>query len=69
MMVHSGFMPKPTKDITGILKRERLELFEKSNSVVLKMIAKHRKLLDASPNSLRVVEQPVGGEVVEKKRR
>ena len=51
------------------LKRERLEEFERSNSVLLKKIAQHRKLLDASLNSLGVVEQPVGGKVVEKKRR
>jgi len=65
-MVHSGFMLNLTKEE---LKRERLEEFERSNSVLFKMIAQHRKLLDASLNSLSVVEQPVGGKVVEKKRR
>jgi len=47
-------MLKPTKDITGILKRERLELFERSNLALRKTIAKRLDRLDASQNERRL---------------
>jgi hypothetical protein len=56
---HSGFMPKRTTDLTAELKRERLELFHKSNLALRKAIAKRQKQLDASQNALRAVEQAI----------
>jgi hypothetical protein len=59
-------MPKRTKDVTERLVEERLKQFEKSNLAIRK---KNAKRLDASQNALRVVEQAIGGKLVEKKRR
>jgi hypothetical protein len=55
-MAHSGFMPKLTKDITARLAEERFKQFEKSDSAILKTIARRQMKLDASRNPRRVVE-------------
>jgi hypothetical protein len=60
-------MPKRTTDLLLELKRERLEQFEKSDLALRKTIAQRRKWLDASQNALRVVEQAIGGRLVESK--
>jgi len=51
--------------------KERLEQFRKSDSAILKTIAKRQERLDASQNALRVraVEQAGGGKLVENNRR
>ena len=48
-------MPKRTKDLTEHLKRERLELFERSNLALRKSIAKRLGRPDASQNVLRAI--------------
>jgi hypothetical protein len=62
-------MPKRTTDLLLELKRERLEQFERSNLAIHKTTARRQKQLDASQNALRVVEQAIGGKLVETKRR
>jgi len=57
-------MSKRTNEI-----KERLEQFRKSDSAILKAIAKRQERLAASHNALRVVERAIGGKLVENKRR
>ena len=61
-------MPKITTDLTEKLKRERLELFAKSDLTLRKTIARRMKPLEGSQNALRIVEQAIGGMQVENKR-
>ena len=48
---------------------ERLEQFAKSDLALRKTIAKRQARLDASRNERRVVEQAIGGQLIENKRR
>ncbi len=59
-------MPNRTNEI-----EERLEQFRKSDSAILKTIAKRQERLIASHNALhvRAVEQANGGKLVENSRR
>jgi hypothetical protein len=68
-MAHSGFMPKLTKDITERLAEERFKQFEKSDSAILRTIARRQKRLDANQNALRDVGQAIGGKLITKEPR
>jgi hypothetical protein len=48
---------------------ERLEQFRKSDSAILRAIAKRQERLAASHNALRADERAAGGKLVENKRR
>ena len=60
--VHNGFMPKRTQDPTEILKRERLEQFERSDLMLRKTIAKRKVRLDASQHAQHIAGQRVKNE-------
>ena len=57
-------MSNHTSDI-----KERLEQFKKSDSAILKTIAKRQGRLTASHSALRADERAVGGKLVENNRR
>ena len=64
--MHSDVMSNRTNEI-----EQRLEQFRKSNTAILKTIAKRQQRLNASHNALhvRAVEKKNGGKLVETKRR